>query len=206
MALLPASSPAPQGRGEKALPSAAPSSGQAVTETFGRRNVARWERLVLADPAGLGATQVEYSLDRGQTWAALPAGEDLSALPADRALTFRLTLHAGPEGESPYLSTAAVSYLARVAPVVLENDHAQLRFSGENGALIGIRNKIIGAEYVQEGIETPLFFFVGFRPEFKTVVEIGFGQAELKQVHGPERDALRSAYELMGGGFRRRCG
>ncbi len=191
----------PEGLGGAALTSIAPAGGQAVTETVTRRNVVRWGRFSYEN-LGKGTVAVEYSTDNSATWQPLPAGGDLSAVPPDKPVSFRLGLAAEDDGVPPYVSRVAVSYEAkRVPSLVLENNQVAFRFSGENGALLGIRNKLTNTDFLVPERETPLFSFTGLRPEFKTLVEIGFSQAELKQVTGPAQGLLTLAYELMGGGI-----
>ena len=191
----------PEGLGGAALTPVAPAEGEAVTETVARRNVVKWGAFSYEN-LGKGTVGMEYSTDNSATWQALPAGGDLGGLPADKPLSFRLTLAAGEDGTPPYVSRLAVSYeVKRVPPLVLENAQAVFRFSGENGALTDIRNKLTNTDLTVPERETPLFSFTGFRPQFKTLVEIGFSQAELKQVSRPAPNALTLAYGLMGGGI-----
>ncbi len=200
--LVPEGGAVPTGAGEPALRSVGPATGQATTEEFMRRGLAKWSSLAVENPAGRGTVEVEWSADRGRTWQPLPAGGDLSGLSPETPLRFRLTLTADAEGASPYVGRTTVAYtLKQLPPLVLENDQVQLRFSAESGALVGLRNKVTRTECMDPDTETPLFSFVGYRPEFKTVVEIGFGQAELKQVTGPTGGRLTLGYELMGGGL-----
>ncbi len=189
----------PEGMGPAGSP-ATTVGGVAVTEQLQPRTLVRWQRLRLND-AGSGQVTVEATCDGSVSWQPVPADGDLSKLPAGRPLALRLTLKPDADGGTPYVTGLSVDYLARVVPpLVLQNQQAKLTFDGDSGALIGLTSPETGTECLAAGVSTPLFSFVGHRPEFHTTVEIGFGQAELRRAT-PGKDSLSLDYALLGGGL-----
>ncbi len=200
--LVPEGDAAPSGMGAVSTKSVSPASGEILSEEVSRKSLIRWGGLKLQNASGKGTVSVTYSTDAGGTWNGLPATGDLSTVPPDKGIIFRLTLAASADGASPFLTQARVSYAVKSVPeLALENDKLRVRFSGENGALLGIHNKVTKADYVVPDTETPLFSFMAVRGEYGTPREIGFTQAELKKVTGPSKGAMTLAYEFMGGGL-----
>jgi hypothetical protein len=198
--LVPEGTPAPEGLGPPSASSTGKTSGVAITEQVAPRHVAAWGRVAVTNASGTGQVKVEYTADHGGTWQELPADGSLSAVPPNRPLAFRLTITADTDGATPFVTGVTLSYTARsVPPIVLENAQMCLRFSGENGALLGIRNQVTKTEYTDRRVQSPLFNFTAFRPDLKTTVEIGFNQAQLLKVAGPADGMLSLDYQLMGG-------
>lgn len=175
-------------------------TGEAVTEQLSPRTLVRWQAVRYGNASQAGTVQIEATTDAGVSWQPVPADGDLSQF-GSKPLALRLKLRSGPDGSSPYVRNLQVEYAGKsIPPVVLGNRYLQLRFAGDNGALIGLRNLQTKTECLDPTVETPLFSLVGFRPEFNTTVEIGFGQAQLQKVT-PGKDELKLAYSLMGGGL-----
>ena len=193
------------GLGPVASPATGPQAGEAVTEQLRPRALVRWQKVTCENVSQAGTVQLEATTDSAVSWQPVPADGDLTKL-GDKPLALRLKLQAGADGGSPYVAKLQVEYVAKpIPPLVLANRNLQLRFAGDSGALIGVRNLHALApraptDYLAPEVETPLFSFVGFRPEFNTTVEIGFGQAQLQKVT-PGKDELRLAYSLLGGGL-----
>ncbi len=190
----------PEGLGPPTSTPTGPQSGEAVTEQLRPRTLVRWQKVSFDNASQAGSVQLEATTDSAVSWQPVPANGDVTKL-GDRPLSLRVKLQAGADGGSPYVQGLKVEYVAKtIPPIVLANRNVQLRFAGDNGALIGVRNLQTQAEYLAPEVETPLFSFVGVRPEFSTTVEIGFGQAQLQKVT-QGKDELRLAYSLLGGGL-----
>ncbi|MHB9025595.1 MAG: DUF6259 domain-containing protein [Armatimonadota bacterium] len=192
--------PAPTELGGKASAITSPLTGEAISEPISRRDAVRWLGFTLTNAVAGSPVSAAYSVDNGGQWTLL--GDKPASLPIDKPFILKLTLTATPEGMTPYVTGAKLIYgVKRVPELVLENAGARFRFSGENGALLGITNKRTKTEYLAPGVEVPLFTFMALRGDYGTLREIGFTQAELKKVTGPAKGALRLQYELMGGGI-----
>ena len=192
----------PNGLGPDAAPSASPAVAEAFAEQLFPRTLVRWQKVRWENASGAGKVELLASTDSAVSWQAINPDGDLSQLPPGKPLALRLRLTAGADGGSPYVKGLQVDYEARaLPPIVLENADLRLRFAGDSGGLQSLTNKHTGTEYLVSGVETPLFSFVGTRPEFGTVVEIGFGQAQLGRVV-PAKDALTMDFSLLGGALR----
>ncbi|MDD5707011.1 MAG: DUF6259 domain-containing protein [Kiritimatiellae bacterium] len=187
IALLAAGTPAPVGTGTT---SAAAPMGTVRTEPLQSKNLVRWGSLALTNLTGAGAVRAEYSTDRGTSWSPLPPRGDLSSLPPQASLAFRFHLSPDTNGMTPILDRPQVTAMARQTPdLILADSNMQLRFSGDTGALLGIRNLKTATDYMLPDTETPLFAFDAIHCDYGPVREIGFDQAALR--HARIRRAKR---------------
>ena len=190
----------PKGLGPKALPSVLPASGTMVSEPFLRKTAVSLDRLELVNQTGKGSIRSSYSIDNGTSWRPVPEGQNLSSLPADRAIRFKLVLTADAAGAGPIVRLPLVSFQVNKArPIVLENDRVRWLFSGENGTILGLRNKRTHTDYMVPGVTAPLFSFRALRDTYGIPREISFGQAQLRETKRPRPNKLVLTYAMMGG-------
>jgi hypothetical protein len=135
--------------------------GTVMTGTVRPSAVAAWGELAIDAAANGGRLSAEASADGGQTWSAVPLNGDLSAFPtrADGAdtLALRFQLHASPDGQSPLLRAAGVTYtLAPEAEAVLENEHYRIAFARKTGWLCGILNNATSTPATPPHLQQPL--------------------------------------------------
>jgi hypothetical protein len=91
-----------------------PVAGTVVTRIVKPAAVKAWGALEYrCDPRG-GTVDAAYSADDGKSWQPMPANNNLSALPARHdgtdTLRFRFTFHPAPDGRSPVVQSARVTY------------------------------------------------------------------------------------------------
>ena len=203
VALVKAPATPPDAAGGKALRSTC-ATAEVQTEEVRRGKLLRWDKFSMGKELEAGVAAVEYSADQGRSWKTLPENGDLAAVPPDQGVTFKIKLQSGQDGMSPYITSADVTcFVEKIPELVLENPVARLRFSGENGALLGIRNVATKTDYMLPDSAAPLFSFVVMRGEYGPTKETHFAQAQLTRAdRSADGQELRLAYELMGGGVK----
>jgi len=192
----------PDGFGEESsiLPSSL--TGEVLTEEVIPKNIVKWGTLEIANISKKGFVEIFYSTDHGYKWEKLLSGGDLSRISPENSIIFKMILKSDIDKIGPFIKSGHITYFVKKMPIIfLENDKVQIRFSREDGLLLGIRNKLTGVEYMVPETECPLFSFGGLRGEYGPITEIGFSNAELRSVEGPSNGEIVFTYSLMGGGL-----
>ncbi len=125
-------------------------TGTITTSSALPSGVTSWGQLTVDADANGGTVAAEVSTDGGQSWQAVGADGDLTAVPiagdGTDSLLARLTIAAAADGASPLVRSVTVSWMPdESAEQVLENDLYRITLARHTGALAGIYNKAAGS-------------------------------------------------------------
>ena len=125
----------------------ATASGTVTSAVLRPSCVARLRRLEVDTALNGGSIGADVSTDGGNTWSQALPGRDLgqinTAADGSDRLVLRFTLTAAPDGASPLLRGAMLTYdVPRAAEAGIENRHYRIAFDRRTGALCGIRSRL----------------------------------------------------------------
>ena len=103
----------PKGIGGDPSGAVMPPRGEIVSQPVSATGVVRWERVNAWQAVDGGRVAILCSIDGARTWQTMPAGGDLSGLPVQNDLVFRLILTTDAQGIGPILSALTVTCLVR---------------------------------------------------------------------------------------------
>ena len=150
-----------------------------------------------------GVIAADVSTDGGRTWSRALAGGDLgqvrTAADGSDELVLRFRLAAAPDGASPLLRGATLTYdVPRAAEVGIENRHYRIVFDRRTGALCGIGRRQPELPVTAPHLREPLLGLAVREPDATSQTLVPPAEISLTGLTAnPSRVAL--TYEALGG-------
>ncbi|MCC6581455.1 MAG: hypothetical protein IT440_13545, partial [Phycisphaeraceae bacterium] len=193
--------PPEEGMGPESLTQTGPHTGNGYTEPLLPHRIVRWKQLTWKSLVETGKTNAFWSGDESKTWNPIGPDGDLSALPVDKPVTFRVQLVPDDKIHGPIVKDFVATYeRPRLEPISLQNQAVKLAFSAYDGQLVDLVNLRGGQSYMEPNVDNPWFAFKTVRGEYGGVEDLKFTQSKflgaqtLASEHGP---ALALRYSLL---------